>query len=482
MIRKKYFDILSEINIDSGVNYIFTAIENNMHLNIDLKIKIHTDPKKVPGNLYAFLKLSLKYNILNILCIEETKKDDAQLIIFYFQNKSLTLNSDMLKRPANEILAYMMKKIDQSIGSFLSYILLKAASLADVFYASNVIINESSKKDVSVDKLIFSILTGITSTFSGKFNRAILFKRAGNYYNVYRALSGETNSNSEKILKDIKNKSYKLINIIDSFEEKEFFCSYEEKIQNVKISEYTLLSNPLILESFDLNKAIKIPKSFMVKELCDQFDIKGELAIMPMKFEGRVFGFLMCDNNYDFKPISDEQVEILDYLGRQGAMLWENKISMQALRFEAETDPLTNFGNRNSYEKYIEKLSISNEKNIGIVMIDLDDFKKINDEKGHKEGDEIIKIFSNSTRKFIRSTDKVFRYGGDEFILFFNNITSEILEEIINKIQEESNKYNCYFSAGGIIKIDEDIFKAIRKADELSYISKKLGGKRLTLS
>jgi len=214
----------------------------------------------------------------------------------------------------------------------------------------------------------------------------------------------------------------------------------------------------------------------------EKLNVAGEIAVSPIIFDEKLFGVIMCDNRYNFKPISEEQLEILDYLSKQASIIWENKISVESLRFEADKDVLTKFGNRNSFEKYLDKIALSNEKNLGIVMIDLDDFKILNDTNGHDYGDKILMIFSEIVFKHIRKTDNVFRYGGDEFVLFLTNIEEDVMYDIVKSIQDEFNeKTKSTFSAGAVYKRDENIYNCIKKADDFLYDSKKKGKNKITL-
>jgi diguanylate cyclase (GGDEF)-like protein len=117
-------------------------------------------------------------------------------------------------------------------------------------------------------------------------------------------------------------------------------------------------------------------------------------------------------------------------------------------------DFLTGILNRNGFKREIEKYireikSSSNFKkqkrkfsitNISIIFIDLDNFKRINDEFGHDVGDKILKHFANILEDSVRETDIVVRWSGDEFILALINSEKEEAEERIKKIKETLNK------------------------------------------
>lgn len=104
----------------------------------------------------------------------------------------------------------------------------------------------------------------------------------------------------------------------------------------------------------------------------------------------------------------------------------------------AYIDSFTNLHNRNFWEHFKKGvLRFPQYKTYGIIMIDVDNLKIINDNWGHKSGDKAIKIVSQSIKESIRKKDIPIRYGGDEFLIIVPNVRNEIIKKIINRI-----KYN----------------------------------------
>ena len=123
----------------------------------------------------------------------------------------------------------------------------------------------------------------------------------------------------------------------------------------------------------------------------------------------------------------------------------------------------------------------------GVVMIDIDNFKLINDNFGHHTGDYVIREISKVILNNIRSCDIGVRYGGDEILIAFNNCSEEIIEARINKIKDEVKKNvklpNCIITLSIGVAINEDnenINFLIHKADKAMYESKKNGKDLIT--
>jgi diguanylate cyclase (GGDEF)-like protein len=111
-------------------------------------------------------------------------------------------------------------------------------------------------------------------------------------------------------------------------------------------------------------------------------------------------------------------------------------------------DPLTKAYNRKALNKDLEKiLEKGKDKDLDLVVaiVDLDYFKEINDKYGHLVGDFVLIKIVNIIKKILRKTDKIYRYGGDEFVIVFNRTTlsqvKPIIERIVKKIENTLLKY-----------------------------------------
>ena len=160
-------------------------------------------------------------------------------------------------------------------------------------------------------------------------------------------------------------------------------------------------------------------------------------------------------------------------------------------------DQLTNVYNRKYLKKILENLDKKNSKSIeiGVLMLDIDYFKKYNDNYGHIQGDYVIKSVAEILNSSIERGDCVIRYGGEEFLIILKNRNSLDLENIYMKIfkrLEEKNiphKFSLVsdhitLSVGGaknIVKNSTDLSNLINDADSSLYQSKERGRNRFTL-
>ncbi len=141
-------------------------------------------------------------------------------------------------------------------------------------------------------------------------------------------------------------------------------------------------------------------------------------------------------------------------------------------------DPLTGIFNR----KVLEKLETIIDNTYSALMLDIDDFKEINDNYSHLIGDSILKNISNILKKNLRDDDVIIRYGGDEFLIFLSNSNMDIAKKVASKINNVIRKTNFkneikITCSIGIkkVNINESLNKIIEISDKNMYKAKEMG-------
>ncbi|MCT4508108.1 MAG: EAL domain-containing protein [Tepidibacter sp.] len=168
----------------------------------------------------------------------------------------------------------------------------------------------------------------------------------------------------------------------------------------------------------------------------------------------------------------------------------EKNILLKELKYLAFTDSLTKLLNRRAIEdkltKSIEKSSKDNTK-VGILFIDLDKFKLINDSLGHSVGDYILKEIANRLRYVIKKDDTIARSSGDEFILIIDEINQEqeiinVVQNIMNvfdepfKLKEKEFNINCSIGISVSPNNGNDVETLFKNADIAMYKAKEKNG------
>lgn len=154
-------------------------------------------------------------------------------------------------------------------------------------------------------------------------------------------------------------------------------------------------------------------------------------------------------------------------------------------KYYSEKDPLTDTYNRRTIEYIYPRLSescLKNQSKLALLMIDLDNFKAVNDQFGHLAGDLLLKDIAASLQKMVLKDCYVARWGGDEFVVLIPGATSKSLDFYIKKLQIDKSYKNDLdstlvgMSVGFAVFPDDgvELETLIQKADKAMYKKKRL--------
>jgi diguanylate cyclase len=170
------------------------------------------------------------------------------------------------------------------------------------------------------------------------------------------------------------------------------------------------------------------------------------------------------------------------------------KLHQQLDRISAQArhDPLTGALNRKGLDEAMER-EVSNVRRKGLPlcmgMLDIDNFKLLNDRLGHASGDSALTHLANVAREVMRPQDSLARYGGEEFVLLLPDTALDQGIEAMTRLQRELTKR--FFMAGtekilitfsaGVAQLgeEENGNEAIRRADQAMYLAKRAGKNRV---
>lgn len=207
---------------------------------------------------------------------------------------------------------------------------------------------------------------------------------------------------------------------------------------------------------------------------------KNGTATQEMSFKRMVNG-RKCWMKLVFHVFQDRYTENMYALMYMKNIDAEKRREMAQER-AARRDPLTNVYNRKIFENEVQEFMTSEEDRKGaLIILDLDNFKRVNDQFGHLAGDELLKSLAEILRTTFRSHDLIGRLGGDEFLVFVKDVTDkEILDRRMLQLFEHmktADSEALFCSAGISLAAGRDFSyrEELRKADEALYKSKKKG-------
>jgi len=253
-------------------------------------------------------------------------------------------------------------------------------------------------------------------------------------------------------------------------------------VSSIKHSDVTSINNAKLVFS-DAYKDIAKTSLLSYENTNEKFE---ELALMHEQTLNHCI-----EEQIDLPTIAEKFNEIqghmLDEIKKANEIITQLTEQVKTLEVKSNIDSLTKVFNRRALTTYLDDICSKKTapKDFHLLIIDIDDFKKINDKHGHIAGDKVLIFIANIIRKTLRDGDKIFRYGGEEFIIILNrinikdclSITQRLLKIVSdNKLIYKSESLNVTMSAGTTLLVDGDTPDSlIARADAALYKAKKNG-------
>jgi diguanylate cyclase (GGDEF)-like protein len=224
-------------------------------------------------------------------------------------------------------------------------------------------------------------------------------------------------------------------------------------------------------------------------------ELTSSMICMPVIVKDKVKGIIYIDSK-DINAFSSNHEYFLNILAHEISIAIERAIAYERIKELTIKDDLTGVYNRRKFDQDLrEELnkSIRYVRNLSLLMVDIDYFKKYNDFHGHQRGDAILRKLGTVFNKHMRSTDKAYRYGGEEFAIICTEtdresaiICAERLRKVISEEkfegEEDIKPHNNLTISIGVSNFPFDATKLdqfVRHADNALYKAKAEGRNRV---
>ncbi|MFN7920913.1 MAG: diguanylate cyclase [Bryobacteraceae bacterium] len=216
-----------------------------------------------------------------------------------------------------------------------------------------------------------------------------------------------------------------------------------------------------------------------------RFTVMRSAISVPLEANDQVIGALTLYRR-DPDAFSNDHLRILLAVNSKAAMTIENAFRYQHVEKNAESDALTGLANASSLFVHLERVlkdCRTREAKLGVIVMDLDGFKAVNDRFGHLEGNRLLKAVADGLRKHTRETDFVARMGGDEFVVVLPGAGHDVLRNRVHSLEhmveeigrEITGDDTLSLSAGAAMFPDDgnDSQSLLDRADQRMYATKR---------
>jgi len=195
------------------------------------------------------------------------------------------------------------------------------------------------------------------------------------------------------------------------------------------------------------------------------------------------------------KKFTDSETVKLEYLLSSLLNPLHNSLMYKQAVTNALLDPLTGTQNRTAFDNSMgREVSLAHRHNnpLGLIVLDIDFFKKINDKHGHLFGDCVLRDVAREIKRVIRDSDMAFRYGGEEFVIMLSNTSPKGAKLLAERLRKAIDKLDCCYAGKrthvsvslgvACLEKDETETRLFERADAALYQSKESGRNQTTIA
>jgi diguanylate cyclase (GGDEF)-like protein len=217
-----------------------------------------------------------------------------------------------------------------------------------------------------------------------------------------------------------------------------------------------------------------------------------ERTSFQLRHEGASIGELQFERDEPFDALELGKLETL-----LACLLYplRNALLYRVATQSALRDPLTGTGNRIAMDQSLAReiaVTRRNKAPLSVLMVDVDHFKHVNDEYGHYTGDEVLRAIAQGLKSQLRNIDRVFRYGGEEFVVLLTDTDRETAVQIGERLRStvlglafphHAPSLTMSISLGcSTLMAGETADSLVQRADSALYVAKREGRNRLVLA
>jgi diguanylate cyclase (GGDEF)-like protein len=210
--------------------------------------------------------------------------------------------------------------------------------------------------------------------------------------------------------------------------------------------------------------------------------IDGSLIVVPLRGRSGAIGVLTLERLGVGNSFASEEFDLVKLFAAQVSIAIQNAEMFRAVEIRAQSDALTGLLNHGTFQDYVDRF-VRDGTPFGLIMLDLDDFREINNRLGHQAGDDLLRRIAAALVKAGRDTDLVFRYGGDEFAFLLPDADPRGAERVAERARVAvSDLHGSVTASIGVAAFPIDGSTSgdvLLAADRASYVAKRGGRNRV---
>lgn len=323
-----------------------------------------------------------------------------------------------------------------------------------------------TRQSLELRPLTYAVLTGVTAGVGLGLNRAMLFLRSVEEpvtLTGFAAVGPADPEEADRVWKSIEADAPDLETLYEAgLRQRDHAGGLDRRVQSLVIP---------LSESGPFARAMETGQ--LVRGADD--DLGGLLdpptaVTAPMRTREGVRGVLYADNCFTHRPLDSISELVFSLIADHAGRAIDNALRFESVAKQARTDPLTGLGHhgalQNAVRAAVQRAKLA-KSSLGVAMVDLDDFKKVNDTLGHLSGDMLLMQVADRLRAAVRSEELPFRYGGEEFTVLLPAVTEEALLSVGERLRLTLADAPFLLADGRELRVTCSVGVAVLAGDDL---------------
>ena len=208
----------------------------------------------------------------------------------------------------------------------------------------------------------------------------------------------------------------------------------------------------------------------------------GSLIVVPLRGREGAIGVLTIERLGVGNAFSDDEFELVQLFAAQVSIALQNAEVFRAVELRAQTDDLTGLLNHGTFQDRLE-WSVHTGGSFSLIMLDLDDFRDVNNSLGHQAGDQVLREIAAELVRAGRDSDQIFRYGGDEFTFLLPGTDAagamHVAERASHAVKAVGREITASIGIGSYPDDGPTAAAVLLAADRACFVAKRGGRDRI---
>ncbi|MBI2390516.1 MAG: GGDEF domain-containing protein [Deltaproteobacteria bacterium] len=423
------------------------ALVQNLPSRLELRARLSRVPG--PGDVVACQLLKLATLGRGIAISEVEAVDGPTELTVTGGDRSRVLRGDDLSRSLDATVHRLLVELLDA-NAFVAALDAFASRSAKLDALQTLTSHMLRAEDL--DQALFTMLSGISSGFGLGFHRVALFQydeQRGGFVGT-RAIGPLDESEAHRIWEAIELEEKTLDAILSDYTKRNVDARFEQHVQTVTLAPHDPRDE--VQQALDAPQPQRFASGAIVHRELRALAPAREFVLAAIRSHGKVRGLLFADDRYGDERVSDDRLAFVGFFIDQMALVWENLSLLRRVEREARYDALTGVFTRRAFEERLNEEQARSSRtgsSCGLLVIDVDRFKEINDTQGHAAGDAVLRALGAVLKRDLRTHDVVGRLGGDEFVVLLPGASSVESTAVARRIGGSARAQGVSLSIGG---------------------------------